>query len=324
MNKLRFIDLFAGIGGFRLGLESLGMECVYTSEWNKRAQEVYKMNFNETPDGDITKVKESDIPAHDILCGGFPCQAFSVAGKRLGFKDTRGTLFFDVARIVAHHQPSVIFLENVKNFLTHDNGRTIQTVKATLEDLGYHVDFKVLRSSDYGVPQARERVFIIGVKNGHSNFIFPEAIAAKRVVDDILLDLSAREFKELQIKRDDMFFYKDEKAVLNLRSPLQIGKINKGGQGERIYSRFAAGITLSAYGGGAAAKTGAYKVGRRVRKLHPVECLRMQGFPDNFKMGSSIVNTYQQLGNSVSVPVIKAVGQEILNQVFLEEQLKAS
>tara|TARA_Y100000780_G_scaffold166498_1_gene151366 strand:+ start:68371 stop:69345 length:975 start_codon:yes stop_codon:yes gene_type:complete len=324
MNNLRFIDLFAGIGGFRLGLESLGMECVYTSEWNKRAQEVYKMNFNETPDGDITKVKESDIPPHDILCGGFPCQAFSVAGKRLGFNDTRGTLFFDVARIVKYHRPSVVFLENVKNFLGHDSGRTMQTVKATLEDLGYNVTFKVLRSSDYGVPQARERVFIIGVYGSNENFIFPEAIRAQKVVDDILLDLSQKEFKELQIKRDDMYFYKDEKAVLNLRSPHQIGKINKGGQGERIYSRFAAGITLSAYGGGAAAKTGAYKVGRRVRKLHPVECLRMQGFPDNFKLGPSIVNTYQQLGNSVSVPVIKAVGKEILNQVFIGEELKAS
>ena len=185
MNNLRFIDLFAGIGGFRLGLESLGIECVYTSEWNKRAQEVYKMNFNETPDGDITKVKESDIPPHDILCGGFPCQAFSVAGKRLGFNDTRGTLFFDVARIVKYHRPSVVFLENVKNFLGHDSGRTMQTVKATLEDLGYSVSFKVLRSSDYGVPQARERVFIIGVYGRNENFIFPEAIRAQKRQDQI-------------------------------------------------------------------------------------------------------------------------------------------
>ena len=316
MKGIRFIDLFAGIGGFRLGLESLGMECVYSSEWNKRAQDVYQANFGERPDGDITKVKATDIPAHDIICGGFPCQAFSVAGKRLGFQDTRGTLFFDVARIVEHHRPSVVFLENVKNFLTHDNGRTIATVKATLEELGYSVDFKVLRSSDYGVPQARERVFIVGIKNFSGNFMFPEKLKLHKTVDDILLDLSNKEFQELQIKRPDMSFYRDEKAVKNLATPLQIGKINKGGQGERIYSRFAAGITLSAYGGGAAAKTGAYKVGRRVRKLHPVECLRMQGFPDNYKLGPSIVNSYQQLGNSVSVPVIRAVGGEILNQAF--------
>lgn len=324
MKGIRFIDLFAGIGGFRMGLESLGMECVYSSEWNKRAQDVYQANFGERPDGDITKVKASDIPAHDIICGGFPCQAFSVSGKRLGFKDTRGTLFFDVARIVEHHRPSVILLENVKNFLNHDNGRTMLTVKATLEELGYSVDFKVLKSSDYGVPQARERVFIVGINNFAGSFMFPEKLKMHKTVDDILLDLSNKEFKELQIKRDDMSFYRDEKAVKNPTSPLQIGKINKGGQGERIYSRYAAGITLSAYGGGAAAKTGAYKVGRRVRKLHPVECLRMQGFPDNFKLGPSIVNSYQQLGNSVSVPVIKAIGKEILNQAFAQEIKKAS
>lgn len=323
MAGIKFIDLFAGIGGFRMGLESLGMDCVFSSEWNKRAQDVYQANFGERPDGDITKIKASDIPSHDILCGGFPCQAFSVSGKRLGFKDTRGTLFFDVARILEHHRPSVVLLENVKNFLTHDNGRTIATVRATLEELGYSVSFKVLRSSDYGVPQARERVYIVGINNFSGDFMFPEKLKSHKTVNDILLDLSNKEFKELQIDRPDMSFYRDEKAVKCPTSPLQIGKINKGGQGERIYSRFAAGITLSAYGGGAAAKTGAYKVGRRVRKLHPVECLRMQGFPDHFKLGPSIVNSYQQLGNSVSVPVIKALGSAILDQAFIQDHRQA-
>ena len=147
----RFIDLFAGLGGFRLALESLGAECVYSSEWDHFAQEVYEQNFGEIPMGDITKIDESSIPEHDILCAGFPCQAFSISGKQLGFEDSRGTLFFDVARIVKFHQPSVVFMENVKNFASHDNGNTLAVVKRTMESWGFNFFFNVLKYIYYWV-----------------------------------------------------------------------------------------------------------------------------------------------------------------------------
>lgn len=146
-----FIDLFAGIGGFRLALESFGARCVYSNEWDKYAQETYKLNFNEIPDGDITQVDEKNIPNHDILCAGFPCQAFSISGKQKGFEDSRGTLFFDVARIVKEKKPMVVFLENMKNFATHDGGNTLRVVKETMQELGYSFDYEVLNPVHYGM-----------------------------------------------------------------------------------------------------------------------------------------------------------------------------
>ena len=149
MNKVKFIDLFSGIGGFHLALKKTNSECVFASEWDKNCQEVYEQNFNIKPYGDITKIDAKDIPSHDLLCAGFPCQAFSISGKRLGFSETRGTLFFDVARIVKFHKPKVIFLENVKNFLNHDNGKTINVVRSTLEDLNYNVFYSLLNASNF-------------------------------------------------------------------------------------------------------------------------------------------------------------------------------
>lgn len=239
-----------------------------------------------------------------------------MAGKRLGFEDTRGTLFFDVARIAKVHRPKVLLLENVKNFATHDSGNTLKVVYQTLKDMGYSVFHQVLRSSDFGAPQARERIYIVAIHNFKGVFNFPKKLKSHLIIDDILLDLSPKEFKELQIKRPDIVMTKNEKAVIDPLRPLQIGKINKGGQGERIYSRYACGITLSAYGGGAAAKTGAYKIGRRIRKLHPIEALRLQGFEDNFIMPESANQSYHLLGNSVTVNVIKALKQELEKQVF--------
>ena len=317
--KLKFIDLFAGIGGFRLALENFRTDCVFSSEWDKHCQEVYLQNFGDRPAGDITKIPAASIPNHDILCGGFPCQAFSVSGKRLGFQDTRGTLFFDIARIVKHHRPKVVLLENVKNLKTHQNGETMKTIETVFSDLGYSVFSKVLRSSDFGVPQARERIFIVAIEGRVSSFNWPQACSELSIIDDVLLDLSNSEFKDLQIVRDDIRFYKHERDVLDPRKPFQIGLLNKGCQGERIYSRYASGITLSAYGGGAAAKTGAYLVDRGVRKLHPVEGLRLQGFPDDHKLLNSKVTSYRQLGNSVSVPVVQAVFKAIYEQVFLQQ-----
>ncbi len=310
--SFRFIDLFAGIGGFRLALEDFHGECVFSSEWDKNSQATYLSNFHDLPMGDITQIAESDIPAHDVLCAGFPCQAFSISGKMLGFDDTRGTLFRDVARIAKYHQPKVLFLENVKNLLKHDGGKTIEVILNTLKEIGYTPFLKILRSSDFNLPQARERVYIICFRNdlGITQFSFPEMIFENKVVRDILETEPVDPIYYIQ--RQDIFLNASNKIVKDPRRPLQVGKINKGGQGERIYSIDSAGITLSAYGGGAASKTGAYLVGDKIRKLTPRECARMQGFPESFILPTKRNIAYKQFGDSVSVPVLKMIFKNIL------------
>ncbi|WP_196759444.1 DNA cytosine methyltransferase [Streptobacillus moniliformis] len=173
---LKFIDLFAGLGGFRLSLESFGAECVYSNEWDKNAQKVYQMNFGDMPEGDITLIDENNIPDHDILCAGFPCQAFSISGKQKGFEDNRGTLFFDVARIIKAKNPKVVFMENVKNFASHDNGNTLKIVQNTMIDLGYDFYYDILNSLDFGIPQKRERIYMVCFRKDLNikNFIFPK------------------------------------------------------------------------------------------------------------------------------------------------------
>lgn len=308
----RFIDLFAGIGGFRLALEANGGTCVFSSEWDIRSQKVYLDNFNEMPRGDITKILAEEIPPFDVLAGGFPCQAFSVSGKRKGFGDSRGTLFYDIARIVDFHKPKILFLENVKNIVRHDEGKTIKVISSILDDLGYNLFLKVIRSSDFSLPQARERAYFVGVKRQFSitPFSFPEPSNQARVVADILEKEVSPKYV---IDRKDISLYGDEKAVKDPRKPHQIGKINKGGQGERIYSVFGSGITLSAYGGGAAAKTGAYLVNGKVRKLTPRECARLQGFPENFRLTENDNHSYKQFGDSVSVPVLTEIFKAVLS-----------
>jgi DNA (cytosine-5)-methyltransferase 1 len=318
-NKLTFIDLFAGIGGFRIALERNGAECVFSSEWDKEAQKTYSENFGEIPKGDITKIKESEVPKHDILCAGFPCQAFSISGKQKGFKDTRGTLFFDIARIAKYHQPKVLFLENVKNLAKHYNGNTLRIILKTLEEIGYDPYYKILIASDYGVPQARERIYIIAFRRdlGVRYFYFPKETYKEIYVKDILED--EEKTKEFVLKREDIQFWtRDETPRLK---PIQIGQINKGGQGERIYSINGHAITLSAYGGGAAGKTGAYFVNGKVRKLSPRECARVQGFPEEFKIHPNRFEAYKQFGNSVSVPIIDLICQQIL-KVLKSEKVK--
>ena len=308
-----FIDLFAGIGGFRLALEDFGGTCVFSSEWDGNSQDVYLKNFGELPHGDITKIKEKEIPEHDILCAGFPCQAFSISGKMLGFKDMRGTLFFDVARIAKHHKPDVLFLENVKNFAKHDNGNTLTAVLNVLDDIGYKSFYQILKSSDYGVPQARERIYIIAFKKdlGINDFEFPKQAREIKIVKDILEKEAP---KDCYINRPDIKIYGKDKKIVDPRRPLQIGSLNGGGQGERIYSINGAGITLSAYGGGAASKTGAYLIGDKIRKLTPRECARMQGFPEDFKIAENRNVAYKQFGDSVSVPVLRAIFAEIIKK----------
>lgn len=306
-----FIDLFAGIGGFRIALESLGLKCVFSSEWDKHAQKTYCENFGEIPAGDITKIKENDIPPHDILCAGFPCQAFSISGKQKGFEDTRGTLFFDIARIAKHRKPKVLFLENVKNFAKHSKGGTLKTVLRVLDELGYFVFYKVLNASHYGVPTSRERIYFVCFRKdiGMPDFDFPAPTFEKIYLKDVLEQ--NKDLSEFEINRADLKIVKNYTQNPSLK-PMQIGSLNNGGQGERIYSVDGHAITLSAYGGGAAAKTGAYFINGKIRKLTPRECARVMGFPETFKIAVSKSQAYKQFGNSVAIPVVKKIAEQIL------------
>ena len=306
-----FIDLFAGLGGFHLALESLGAKCVYANEWDTHAQEVYKSNFNIVPEGDITKIDASTIPDHDILCAGFPCQAFSISGKRLGFQDSRGTLFFDVARIVREKKPKVVFMENVKNFAAHDDGKTIAVVKATMEELGYTFDYRVLNAVDYGIPQKRERVYMVCFRNDidKTNFMFPKPFELTKHVEDFLLEDESL-VQHLYVERDDTYYSPKESEEYSNKA-IRLGIVNKGGQGERIYSTKGIAITFSAYGGGVFAKTGGYLVNGRPRKLHPRECARLMGFPDSYKLSPKDSQSYKQFGNSIVVDVLQYIAIEI-------------
>lgn len=317
-----FIDLFAGIGGFRLALESFGARCVYSSEWDKNAQEVYEMNFGDRPDGDITKVDERTIPDHDILCAGFPCQAFSISGKQRGFEDSRGTLFFDVARIAREKRPKVVFMENVKNFASHDGGRTLSVVKSTMEGIGYSFFYKVLNPVDYDIPQKRERIYMVCFRNdlGVSEFQFPQEIGLTRHVEDFLIE-NGEDTDELFVERNDIQLNETGDSLYSDK-PIRLGIVNKGCQGERIYSTKGIAITLSAYGGGAFAKTGGYLVGGRPRKLHPRECARLMGYPDWYKICQRKTVAYKQFGNSVVVDVIQRVAMQIGDALKFQERTK--
>lgn len=310
--KVTFIDLFAGLGGFRLAMESAGAKCVYSSEWDEHAQRVYCENFGDVPDGDITKVDENTIPNHDILCAGFPCQAFSISGKRLGFEDSRGTLFFDVARIVKAKRPKVVFMENVRNFATHDNGKTLAVVKATMEELGYTFYHKVLSAVDFGVPQKRERIYMVCFRNDIeiNEFSFPKPFELTKHVEDYLLDDETL-LENMYVDRDDTYFngIADDTYC---NTSKRLGIVNKGGQGERIYSTKGIAITFSAYGGGVFSKTGGYLVNGRTRKLHPRECARLMGYPDSYKISPNFNQAYKQFGNSVVVDVLQYIMIEII------------
>lgn len=306
-----FIDLFAGLGGFRIAMESLGATCVYSSEWDKSAQKVYARNFGDMPDGDITRVDEDEIPEHDILCAGFPCQAFSISGKKRGFLDSRGTLFFDVARIVKAKRPKVIFMENVKNFAAHDNGRTLAVVRETMEELGYSFNQRVLNAVHYGIPQKRERIYMVCFRNDLQirPFEYPEPFPLTRHVEDFLLQ-DEKQVRDLYVDRTDMHLTKQEVRTCSDR-PVRLGTVNKGGQGERIYSVKGIAVTLSAYGGGIFAKTGGYLVHGRTRRLHPRECARIMGYPDSYQICESRNQAYKQFGNSVVIDVLQLIAQEI-------------
>lgn len=327
-----YIDLFAGVGGFHLAMESMGMDCVFASEWDKHAAAVYEKNFGLAPRGDITKIEAAEVPKHFMICGGFPCQAFSIAGKRLGFSDTRGTLFFDVARIAKEHKPSVMFLENVRNFAQHDGGKTLKTVKNVLEDLGYTVFHKVMNAAEYGFATARQRIYIVAFRNdlgvdAASGFSFPEpagrAPSLKSFLEkNIDVDLY-KVVKTAKISKDKA----NAVAIAEFRAkrpstPVRIGSIAGGGQGDRVYSVDGPAITLSAYGGGNAAKTGAYLVDGVVRKLSPRECANIMGFPKKYKLADKPTQAYKQFGNSVVVGMIKSIAEKIDDALIAANQKK--
>ncbi len=321
----KFIDLFAGIGGFRQGFDKQGFDCVFSSEMDKHAQEMYYENFGEKPFGDITQIKEFDIPKFDILLAGFPCQPFSIAGEKKGFNDTRGTLFFDIARIIKYHNPKVVVLENVKHFKNHDKGRTLKIVLRTLNDLGYTTSWELLNAKDFQVPQNRERTIIVGANNGiEFDFSKLEKKQPSKIVD--ILEKNRDDFEYLEESEytliqntkkqlSGLIFagYRNKKIRTNgvRKNTEHLSRVHK--QPNRIYSSEGTHPTLSSQ-----EPTGRYFIYHegRVRKLTLLECYRLMGFSDNFKKIGAISKQYNRVGNSIVVPMVTTLAKNIKNQQF--------
>ncbi|MCI8833049.1 MAG: DNA (cytosine-5-)-methyltransferase [Clostridia bacterium] len=312
----KFIDLFCGLGGFRLALESYGAECVFSSDIDKHVSKTYENNFGDYPLSDITKVNEVDIPKHDILCAGFPCQAFSISGKQKGFEDTRGTLFREVVRIAKYHKPELLLLENVKNLEKHDNGKTFKVIKENIENIGYNMYYQVINASKYGVPQSRERIYMVCIKKDldNNNYKFPKPINKEKCVKDVLINNGDE--KKYVINKPYSLIQTDKQVNMFkvYNKPVRIGTVNKGGQGDRIYDPMGQAITLSAEGGGTGSKTGLYYINNEVRKLHPRECARLMGYPENYILDESVNQAQKQFGNSVVVDVLQYVVKSIIDE----------
>lgn len=321
-----FIDLFAGIGGFRIGLEKIGGSCVFTSEINKDCAETYSNNFSEFPQGDITKIPLKEIPKHDILCAGFPCQPFSISGKKKGFNDTRGTLFFNILEIVKNKKPKVVFLENVKHLKDHDKKNTLKTIISSLEELGYKVNWRILNAKDFGVAQNRERIIIIA-NRGKNVFDFDSLVKKDEISLKDILDkegefeyLNKNEYtilpKEKWKKQSSgLIFcgYRNKTIRVNGVRPNteHLSRVHK--QPNRIYHIDGTHPTLPSQE--TAGRFWVYD-NKKVRKLTINECFKLQGFPDDFEKISSLGACYNQIGNAVAVPMIESVGKEIIRQFF--------
>jgi len=322
--EFSFIDLFAGIGGFRMALQNLGGKCVFTSEWEPKAQETYFHNYGELPFGDITKASTKDaIPAgFDVLCAGFPCQAFSIAGKRGGFEDTRGTLFFDVAEIIKKHKPKAIFLENVKGLANHKSGKTLETILNVLRnDLNYIVPTpKILNAKDYGVPQNRERIFIVGFRRDYeeqaAHFHYPKPSGKDVCIADILeQDQVPTKYYLSKQYLDTLVKHKQRHAAKGNGFGYEIiengGTANAivvGGMGRErnlVKDDGPSDYTPTTHIKGEINREG-------IRKMTPREWARLQGFPDSYEFPVADVHAYKQLGNSVAVPAIQATTKELL------------
>lgn len=295
--SFKFIDMFAGIGGIRIPFGELGGQCVFSSEIDTFARQTYKDNFNEEQHKDITQIEAKDIPAFDVLLAGFPCQAFSILGKRKGFEDTRGTLFFDIARILEYHKPKAFLLENVKNLKHHDRGNTLKVILESLQELGYNVHTKVINAKHY-IPQNRERIYIVGFKD-EVDFKFPEPPKQRLY-----------EFKDVFSDKVDDKYTLSDVAWEGLKSRKQ-HHIEKGnGFGYTLFTKD------SEYSYTLTKSTKNYFVfhqdGKNPRRFTPRECLKLQGFPDSFKTSVSDTQLYNQAGNSVAVPVIRAIATEMV------------
>lgn len=314
--KFKFIDLFAGIGGIRLAYQNLGGQCVFTSEWNNFAKRTYEANFGEVPFGDITRINEADIPDHDVLLAGFPCQPFSIAGvskknalgRNHGFLDeTQGTLFFDIARILECKKPKAFMLENVKNLVSHDKGNTFKVIKNTLTELDYSIHYKVLDGKHF-VPQHRERIIIVGFRNaifnGKENFQFPKLPEPTVKIKDILED----KIEPKYTLTDNLWNYLQTYAAKHKAqgNGFGFGMTDLNGISRTISARY-------------------YKDGSEIlipqkginpRRLTPRECARLQGFPDTFVIPVSDNQAYRQFGNSVTVPLIQAVGKQLVKELL--------
>jgi DNA (cytosine-5)-methyltransferase 1 len=301
MSGFKTIDLFAGIGGMRLGFEGCGCENVFSAEWDSAARRMYEINFGETPFGDVNDIEPNDIPDHDILLAGFPCQPFSIAGKGLGFQDTRGTLFFNIEAILKAKQPQSFLLENVKRLTTHDSGYTFSTILERLQHIGYTVYTRVLNSLEFGLPQKRERIYIVGFQD-RIDFDFPKPVGKYKPLSDLLesdLDVASNYFLSDDIKQKRL------KAVKGNPPFPSIWHENIGGN-------------ISALPYSCALRAGGsynYLVVNGIRRLTDREMLRLQGFPDSFKINIPYSQLRKVAGNSVSIPVVAAIAREMIKSL---------
>ena len=320
-----FIDLFAGIGGFRIALERLGGKCVFTSEIDNECMKTYFVNFGEYPEGDINDIDIKKIERHDILCAGFPCQPFSISGHKKGFKDPRGTLFFNILQIIKEKKPKVVFLENVKHLKYHDKKRTLNIILESMENLGYKTSWHILNAKDFGVAQNRERIIIIGNKKRKFDFSKIKIDQSKEI-RDILEREGPFEF----LKKGEYTILPKEQWKKQMSGLIFCGYRNKAirkkgirpntehlsrvhKQPNRIYHINGKHPTLPSQ-----ESSGRFWIydGRKVRKLTINECFKLQGFPEDFEKVSAVGACYNQIGNAVAVPMIESVCQEILNQVL--------
>ena len=300
-NDFKFIDLFAGIGGIRMPFQNLGGKCVFSSEIDKYAAQTYEANYGEKPSGDITQISAETIPDFDILLAGFPCQAFSIAGKRKGFEDTRGTMFFEVERILEEKQPKCFLLENVKGLTNHDKGITFKVMLDILENkLNYKVYYKVLNAKNFGLPQNRERIMIVGFKNHDIKFNFPEDTNIETKLGNILID------------NPDTKYTISDKIWASHQMRKERNRAKGNGFGYSLFnenSNYTSTISARYYKDGSEILI--EQNGKNPRKLTPREAARLQGYPDKFKIVVSDTQAYKQFGNSVPVNMINAVAQEM-------------
>ena len=313
--SLRFIDLFCGMGGFRLAFEAQGCKCVYSSDIDEYACRTYELNFGDFPKSDITKVEAKGIPEFDILCAGFPCQPFSIAGKRLGFDDTRGTLFFDVARILKEKKPMAFLLENVRGLTNHDGGKTLNVILNTLDELGYETEWKVLNAKDYGAPQNRERWYCIGIRKDLNLKLpnFPDKKKLSHTLKDIILPKVDSSYDSTDICLKNI-------ETNRARKNIKISKTTLAYEIRPSRCQFALGdispcLTAKMGTGG----NNVPVVVEQGRKLTERECLRIMGYPDSYKVYLGH-HTYKQIGNSVVVPVLTELAEGLVNSLIGEEK----